>query len=509
MATSHPLLATYQPTPSDPFDAVKAAHLLNRAGFGGTPAEIDHVRSIGPVAAVDELLDFPDAPAEEQSETDLPNFSAIDGIPKDFRELQRQIIAAKTEADKKQLRMQFNAANQDVIMATMQWWMQRMVTGEHPLQEKLTFFWHGHFTTSAKDEHMATLMWRQNELLRQSAAGNFGKLVHAISRDPAMLDYLNNTQNVKAHPNENYARELMELFTLGIGNYTEDDVKQGARAFTGWSHDGEQYLFRPFQHDMGVKTFLGFTGNLNGDDVVNIILRHRACAPFISSEIYRYFVSDDIDPAMAQALGSVLRENHYELRPLLRTMLTSQAFYSPSAIGAQIKSPVQLVVGTIRLLGVPMPQQNAIVGTLTQMGQVPLMPPNVRGWLGGRNWINTSTVFVRYNAGVWLTGGDVPGFLRGNLAGKNATFDPPRNPGRGAVDFQADQTANAANAANVADPNDPEAIVDSWLNRLIQRPVEESQKRILVEALGNEPQRPQQIRKLIQLITAMPEYQLC
>src|SRR5277367_3705909 len=265
MASFHPLLEPYQPTPSDPFDAAKAAHLLNRAGFGGTKEEIAHIQSLGPEAAADEMLDFPDAPAEEQSETDVPDLSGIDGVPTSFRELYRT-LQNKSEDDKRELRAKFNQANNQVMMATTAWWLKRMADGPYPMQEKLALFWHGHFTSSFRDERAALLMWNQNELERTNAAGNFGKFAHAISRDPAMLDYLNNTQNKKEHPNENYAREVMELFTLGIGNYTENDVKQGARAFTGWTHDGDEFFFRPAEHDYGVKTYLGRTGNFNGDD---------------------------------------------------------------------------------------------------------------------------------------------------------------------------------------------------------------------------------------------------
>jgi len=497
MLTHHPLLAPYQPSAGDPFDAVKAAHLLNRAGFGGTPQEIEHVRAIGPQAAVDELLDFPDLPAEEQNPDDVPDLSAIAGIPKTFRDLQLQ-LAGKTPDEQKTLRMAFNMANNDILMAAMQWWMNRMAHGPSPLQEKLALFWHGHFTTSAKDERMAALMWNQNELLRRHAAGNFGKMVHAISRDPAMLDYLNNTQNRKEHANENYARELMELFTLGIGHYSENDVKQGARAFTGWSHDGDQYIFRAPQHDYGVKSYLGHIGDFNGDDVVNIILQTPACAPFISTEIYRWFVADEVDPKLAEAMASILRDNNYELRPLLRTILSSRVFYASQTIGAQIKCPVQLVVGSARLLDVTLPPQRAVVATLTQMGQVPFMPPNVRGWMGGRTWINTGTIFARYNAGVWLTGGDSSGFLKGRLRAKDTKIVDSRPGGQDSVQFDPAQPAH---------PNG-EQIVDDWLARLIQRPVDPAQRSILIDALKNRDD-VRSIRNLVQLITAMPEYQLC
>ena len=485
----HPLLAPYKPTDADPFDSVKAAHLLNRAGFGGTEPEIEKVMKLGPSGAVEWLLDFPSSGAEIQTPKDVPSLASIDGLPQDFQQL-RLMFAGKTPEEKKTLLMQLQASNQKALVATGGWWMRRMAFGPHPLQEKLTLLWHGHFTTSAKDERSALLMWNQNETLRKYAAGNFREFVRQISRDPAMLDYLNNSQNHKEHPNENYARELMELFTLGIGNYTENDVKQSARAFTGWGHDGEKYVFHRFEHDEGIKYFLGYSGNFNGDDIIDIILSQAACPKYIGGKFYRWFVSEDANDAIAAALGRELRDSDWEMRPVLKTLLTSKAFYSPEVVGAQIKSPVQLVVGTIRLLGLDLPPEQALVGALTQMGQVPLMPPNVKGWPGGRMWINTSTLFVRYNTAVWLAGGGMPA-----INGKVKGFGRFR--GEYASVFNPDGGAS------------PEDVVDKWLATLIQRPVDRAQRQQLIDALDDQPDREDKVRKMVQLIVSMPEYELC
>jgi hypothetical protein len=491
MAYQHPLLKPYKPTPSDPFDAVKAAHLLNRAGFGGTQSEIKQVMELGPERAVDWLLDFPDAGADEQSQTDVPKFTSLDGYPQDFRAM-REMYRGKTQEERKALQQQFMQANREALMETMKWWMNRFAYGPHPLQEKLTLFWHGHFTTSAKDEKSASLIWNQNELIRRQAAGNFREFVRQISRDPAMLDYLNNTQNRKQHPNENYARELMELFTLGIGNYTEDDIKQSARAFTGWTHEGDDFVFRRFEHDEDTKVFMGRKGNFNGDDIIEIILQHPACATYIAGKMWKFFVTDEIEDGLAQSLGQVMKENGWELRPMIRTMLTSKAFYEPRAIGAQIKSPVQLVVGTIRMLGLRTPEAQRLMFAMSQMGQVPLQPPNVKGWPGGRMWINTSTLFVRYNTCVFLAGGSMP--VGGFRFGGQRSAGPVRGEANGDFIPKANGTA--------------EQVVDEWLGRLVQRPIEESQKRILVEAVGDFPTE-QTVRNMVQLIVSMPEYQLC
>ena len=489
MSTFHRLLEPYQPTDKDPFDAVKAAHLLNRAGFGGTHDEVEKVRRMGPAGAVDWLLDFPDQGAEEQAGGDLPNFLAIDGFPKNFRDL-REMVRGKSESERQRFRQMLMRGNREAMAETARWWLNRMAFGPHPLQEKLTLFWHGHFTTSFREERSAALLWRQNELLRRTAAGNFEKFVKGISRDPAMLQYLNNNQNRRGRPNENYARELMELFTLGIGNYTEQDVKEAARAFTGWSSEGEEFVFRRPAHDDGRKTFLGRTGNLDGDDVIDLILRHKACAPFIAGKLFRFFAYDEaetggpLEQGVVESLGQVLRDAKWELRPLVKTILRSKAFFSDKAIGSQIKSPVQLVLGTVRQLGVGLPPMQVLRNSLQQMGQMPFNPPNVKGWPGGRAWINTATLFVRYNTCVALAGGNFEGGRR---------FEPIRLKAK----FKPDGADTAAQ------------VVDHWLARLIQRPVDEEKRQTLIEALGELARNEEAVKRVVQLIVSMPEYQLC
>jgi uncharacterized protein (DUF1800 family) len=294
----------------------------------------------------------------------------------------------------------------------------------------------------------------------------------------------------------------MELFTLGIGNYTEDDIREAARAFTGWGHDGVDFVYRRFQHDDGIKTFFGRSGNFDGDDIISIILDHPACPKFISGELFKYFAYDNSDPALADALGQMLYQNQYELRPMVRTILTSRAFYSPESVGVQIKCPVQLVVGSIRMLGLPaMPPAPAMESQLNQMGQLPLMPPNVRGWPGGRMWINTSTLFIRYNTGVYLAGGNVPALTR--IGRPNVAERPLPERLSQPVEFDPD-TANG----DTSDAPTAEQVVDAWLKRLIQRPVGDDKKQILVDAL-DDPTNVNSVRKMVQLIVSMPEYQLC
>ena len=468
----HPDMEPFESTAANAFDATKAAHLLNRAGFGGTPAEIERYQKMGLAGAVDALLDFQHQSAEEQDPKNLPDLTALNDYPDSFQMMGMK-AAGKTPEERQALLMKAQNANRQTLMRVGDWWLNRMSKAAYPLQEKLTLFWHGHFTTSARDERLSRMMWIQNETLRKHAAGNFGKFVKAISRDPAMLDYLNNQQNRKGRPNENYARELMELFTLGIGNYTEADIKDAARAFTGWGHSGAEFIFRKFDHDYNGKTFMGKTGNFNGDDIIDIILQQPICPKYIASRIWNFFVSETENPAAIASMAEVLKANNYELKPVLKLMFSSKAFYSNDVIGSQIKSPIQLMVGTVRLLNVDMPPSRILLqpgGPMMQMGQAPFLPPNVKGWPGGRAWINTSTLFMRYNAMIRLAG----------------------------------EMKNSAITSS--DPADK--IVDSWISKLIQRPISAEQRTTLIDAIGGKPDA-ESIRKMVQLIVSMPEYQVC
>ncbi|MGF1634071.1 MAG: DUF1800 family protein [Phycisphaerae bacterium] len=466
MARLHPALEPYSHTSETPWDRTRAAHLLNRAGFGGTEAEIEAVFEAGPVASVDRLLDFPDAPADEQSRTDVPDLSHIEGYPRTFRE-RREKLRTLGREERQAFDQMLRRGNRQAVLAAGEWWIERMARGPYPLQEKLALFWHGHFTSSAENEQNAWLLWQQNELHRRMAAGNFKAYVKQISRDPAMLTYLNNQQNRKDAPNENYARELMELFTLGVGEYTENDIKQVARCFTGWQHDGEQFVFNANQHDTGTKRVFGFSGPFGGDEVVEILMRHPACPGYICGRLIDFFITATPDEAVARSLGQQLKEADFEFRVVLRTLLTSRYFYDEAHVGTKIKSPVQLVAGTAHILSVDPPRRQQLLRSLNKMGQVPFYPPNVKGWPGGRTWINTATLFERYNLAVEM----------------------------------------AANT-RVETEGDPARIVDRWLGRLVHRPVHPSKRQTLVTFLGQRPSDGR-VREMVQLIVTMPEYQLC
>jgi len=279
------------------------------------------------------------------------------------------------------------------------WWLKEMVTTVSPLTERMTLFWHNHFTSSLKKVKVPYLMFQQNLLLRRHALGNFRQLVHAAAKDPAMIIYLDNVSNVKDKPNENFARELLELFTLGEGHYSETDIKEAARAFTGWAVDRDTGTFRflPRRHDFGSITFMGETGIFNGEDIIDIILKQPQVATYITEKFWREFISGTPDPKEVQRLATIFRDQNYEIKPLMHALLTSSYFSDSRNYGTMIKSPVELLVGTLRTFKVPISSSEGLAMASRRMGQDVLDPPNVKGWGGGTRWITSETLLVRQN----------------------------------------------------------------------------------------------------------------
>jgi len=290
-------------------------------------------------------------------------------------------------------RRQQNEGIRAAFQAMSTAWMDKMATSPGQLREKMALFWHGHFAcrTRRPDDSLALL-----NTIREKALGKFPDLLLAVSQEPAMLQFLNNQQNKKQHPNENFARELMELFTLGRGNYTEADVKEAARAFTGWSYDGQSHFrFREREHDAGPKTLLGQTGNWGGEDALRIILQQPAAATFLVTKMYRFFVSDVPDPARIAPLAAAFRRSGYDVADLLERLFSADWFYAPAAVGSLIKSPVALVAGLRRTLGLAVGNDKQLLGYQKALGQALFMPPNVAGWPGGRAWIDSSSLLLR------------------------------------------------------------------------------------------------------------------
>src|SRR5262245_19786691 len=369
----------------------RAAHLLERAGFGGTPEEIARLAALTPQQAVATLVDY-----HTIANDHLPAFERSDVWDPSLRDFPVSRVAATERAEKTgeamgvrikptgERRLQpvvdrFFYWLRATVLETRRlahWWADRMVATNRSLEEKMALFWHGHFATGEENIRDYRKMEQQLALFHRRATGNFGDLLMDVARDPAMLAYLDAAQNVKGAPNENFAREVMELFTMGVGNYTERDIREGARAFTGWIADDLTFKVDAAKHDDGPKTFLGRTGNFDGLDVLTIILEQKVTADFIAGKIYRFFVREDLSPALQAKLGTILRDNNYEVAPLLRTIFLSKDFYSAPSFATRIKGPIELIVSTYRKLGVKRLPGIPDLNTLSrEFGQILLNPP--------------------------------------------------------------------------------------------------------------------------------------
>ncbi len=370
-------------------DFDEARHLLSRTSFGATPAEIRALETQDYAGAVDRLL----ANARRDAVTPAPAWLNL-GPAEVRRQQQAALAEAKSGVDGKKLQVARPVQEQGRELRN--WWVEEMLVTDQPLAERMVLFWHNHFTSSFQKVRYAPALFRQNALFRREALGNFATLLKEVARDPAMLIYLDGMRSVARQPNENFARELLELFTLGEGHYSEADIKAAARAFTGWTVDREtgQFKSRDPEHDDGEKTFLGQTGRFGGAEIIAILLRHPRTAETIVEKLWREFVSLKPDPAEIKRLAASFR-NGYEIRPLMRAILLSAQFRDPASRGALIKSPIELIVGTVHVLGLPVSEKTQLVRMMQGLGQVPFDPPNVKGWVGGESWISTYTLLLR------------------------------------------------------------------------------------------------------------------
>lgn len=390
-----------------------AAHLLERAGFGGTPQQIATLAAMSPATAVASLVYFDPA-----NNSHLLPFAhsgihdpGLDPFPPS-RPATTELAKQTGEALGIKVKPEGNRRLQPVVNKffywlrasvletnrVAYWWADRMVASNNPLQEKMALFWHGHFAVNESKVRDYRKLLKELELFHAMGTGSFRDLMVAVAQDPAMLSFLDAGVNVKGAPNENFAREIMELFTMGVGNYTETDIREAARAFTGWNYVGLDFVVNEAQHDDGLKSFLGHSGNFDGVEVIDIIMQQPVTAEHIAGKIYRFFVRDEISPAMRRQLGSVLRDSDYDVAALLETIFLSQDFYSPASVGSQIKSPVQLAISTYRKLGLTdapgVPDFNQSTGALSQSL---FRPPTVAGWAGGRSWITPGLLLERGN----------------------------------------------------------------------------------------------------------------
>ena len=371
-------------SPKDSFYKVK--HLYSRAGFGISFNDLHKLSRKNIEKVINTLL----KEAKEQDDITL-----IDSVASKQQLLMQAGLYAKkdlTDEEKKQrqeiVRMQ-NEKSRDLNVT----WIEKMINTSNPLREKMTLFWHGHFACRSNNPMFAQQL---NNIQRTNGLGSFKTLLMEVSNSPAMLQYLNNQQNRKGKPNENFARELMELFTLGRGNYTEHDIKESARSFTGWMYDKDgSFIFRPNFHDAGTKTFFGKTGNFDGENIIDIILDKPETADFIARKIYKFFVNDNPNETHVKELATHFFNSKYDIGELVKKMFTSDWFYSPENVGTKIKSPVEFIVGLSREFYVTYNKPQVLIQLQSSLGQYLFNPPNVAGWPGGQNWIDSSSLMLR------------------------------------------------------------------------------------------------------------------
>ena len=489
---------TLSPISTSDFGPAQARHLLMRTGFGSGPKHIARLVEAGRDKAVEQLL-------ETSSLEDITADIDPDVIRPPTAEERERFIRARRdndEAARSEARRIINerrAQDRRMLGELRRWWVGLMIDTEAPLVENLVLLWHSHFASRHRNVRDTYLMYQQNQMFREHAVGSFAELARAVVHDPAMLKFLNNDQNNKRKPNENLAREFMELFTLGEGHYTEKDIKQGARALTGYHIEDNDFVFHENRHDSKKKTVLGTTAKLDGDGFVDVLLGQPACPRYVALKLYRQFVADVSDhldevpgdnKAVIQRLAGMLRKNDYQISPVLKVLLKSKHFYDPAIVGKKIKSPAQLVVGTVRTLGTPKRSLGTLSDGMRAMGQDLFDPPSVAGWNGGRSWINTSTLFTRQNVCTYLITGKDP--RKKNWKRKQANYDP------------------MSLLASI-ESREPHVVVDHLVDLMLGEHTPAHRREPLYGFIQGRDKgvTSDSLIALLTLITAMPEYQLC
>jgi uncharacterized protein (DUF1800 family) len=451
----------YRPSDRAPWDLRRIGHLYRRTVFGATMAELEAGLKNGPDKTIESLL----ADGPEQVKFDAETAKLADSITRTNNGQQASA-----------------------------WWLYRMLYSPHPLREKLTLCWHNHFATSNKKVQNAGFMLLQYELIRRYALGNFRTMLQELSIDPAMMVWLDTRGSKKGNPNENYARELMELFSLGIGHYTEKDIREAARAFTGWDIRGTQPEFNAAQHDAGDKTVLGKHGKFNGADIVNICLEQEAAAQFISGKLYRFYVSETVEatPELLAPLAEQLHKSDYDIGGVVKTILRSNLFFSPLVYRTRVKSPVDFALGIVHALEGKV-GTTALADALDGLGQHVFFPPSVKGWDGGQAWLNGHTLLARQNLALALTSTE---------------------------DLRFGRRADPAALARKHDLKSDSEVVDFFLRLFLQgdAPAESRQKLLDYAAQARKNRVPaywtdedaaaHRVRSICHLVLALPEFEL-
>jgi uncharacterized protein (DUF1800 family) len=492
----------------------EAAHLLNRAGFGGSPPEIKALHALGREKAVDSLI----APTEPLDAFPVPEWSTADQALAGMKSRREQyrasqmatrgLSAEKAEMAKREAFQAIQQKNRQQALEGQSWWFRRMLKTEAPLREKMTLFWHDHFATSIQKVKQPVLMMIQNEVFRQNAFGSFKDLTQAILMDPAMMLYLDTQSSKKGMPNENFAREVMELFTLGEGNYSEQDIHEAARAFTGYYLDlaNGKVSHNKRQWDPTEKTVFGKTGAFDGRQVIDLIFEKKQAARFMSKKLWEFFVSENPSESTLAALAASFQQADFKTGPLLREIFLSKEFYSEAVVRTQIKSPVQFIIAMLKQLEISNPPLGFPITAQLQLGQVLFMPPNVAGWDWGQAWINTNTLLTRYNLAGFLTkgtGASEPVMPDEKM--KIPGMASVKNMGRG---WQGPDYENIAPRALRENPVD---LVDSLIFRFFQSPLPDKARSSFIEYATSKKGAiftNSETAELCHLMLSTPYYQL-
>ncbi len=510
----------FTPIADREFDTHAAAHLYWRAGFGTTWENAERVAKLGIDAAVEELFSFTPPPADEAP----PEAGRMqEESERRFRRGLRGLSREERQAAIRKRRIAVRGQMQDLKL----WWLEKMRDTPHPLQEKLTLFWHSHFASAFGDKIKSPYaMWQQNHMLRRNALAPLETQLLEVSRNPAMLLWLDNASNKKGKPNENYARELMELFSTGEGQYTEQDVKESARAFTGWTCNSVtwEFAFDKAAHDDGEKTFLGQTGHFNGDDIIRIICRQDSTLRFLTRKLLNEFLYHDPEEELVELASRVYRQGRLSAEPLLRMIFKSRLFYSEAARSRIVKSPVVLLIGALHTMGIKPPRDRILLRGMEALGQDLFEPPDVNGWPGGLTWINSNTLLLRYNFANFLVHGVNPNRFRTFNASDEMAAARRRRFIERQRRFNTDYWSPLQDLEESGDDKrllSEHQIVQYYVDRYLQRPIPDELMRqyldyVRTDAAGGRadytlasPNFDERTKGLIHLIMSTPEYQLC
>ncbi|MES2733488.1 MAG: DUF1800 domain-containing protein [Bacteroidota bacterium] len=470
-------------------------HLHLRAGFGQTISIIlaDSRKSIKAVVKqlFKDSLDYvPLRVVEENSinhkKLKEKSLNSLDDNEKDELREEIKMLVKESKTQIKELNLL---------------WLDRMANGSDSLRQKMTLFWHGHFACKSRN---AFFTQQYFNTLQQHSLGSFGELLHAISKSPAMLQFLNNQQNRKNNPNENFAREVMELFTLGRGNYTEADIKNAARAFTGWGFTQEgEYIFRKNQHDNDSKTFFGKAGNFIGEDIIEMILKRKETAFFISQKIYQYFVNEKVDPKRIQNLADRFYKSGYDIKDLMEYIFTADWFYEPQNIGVRIKSPLELITGLTKTLDIHFEERDSLLFIQKVLGQMAFYPPTVAGWPEGKNWIDSSSLIFRMHLPEAI-------FKASEVsveAKDDGDIDTEHLAKRKTNNIQAE--INWSTLLNSLATSPKDIIIDQLAVYLLQMPISAKQRSLIEKKVAQSTTQEELIKSLTLHLITLPEYQLC